>query len=95
MAKGRTYTSDLKTQVVLLLLAEKMSISQACQKYQLKSQVISRWKTEFLEKAHQIFETKEFNSREQERVAELERLVGRLTMELEILKKASNLWGSR
>jgi hypothetical protein len=30
-----------------------------------------------------------------ERIAELERLVGRLTMELDLAKKASQLWGSR
>ena len=32
---------------------------------------------------------------EQARIAELERMIGRLTMELEVLKKASSLLGSR
>ena len=86
MAKGRKYTSELKTQVVLLL-AEKMSITQACQKYQIKAQAVSKWKAEFLQKAHQIFDNNEANNKEQDRIAELERMVGRLTMEVEVLKK--------
>lgn len=94
MAKGRKYTPELKTQVVLLLLAEKLSISQASQKYQVKAQAVSRWKAEFLQKAHLIFEAKEVNSKEQDRIAELERMVGRLTMEIAILKKASSLWNT-
>jgi hypothetical protein len=49
---------------------------------------------EFLERAHEIFATEASRGDEQKRIAELERMVGRLTMELEIAKKASNILNS-
>jgi transposase-like protein len=56
--------------------------------------VFSRWKAEFIERAPEIFATKPSRGDEQERIAELERMVGRLTMELETAKKASNILNS-
>ena len=90
----KKYTPELKAQVVLELLAERISLSQACEKYKIKHQAVSRWKTEFIRKAPKIFEIKDNTGEEQERIAELERMVGRLTMELGILKKASSLLNS-
>jgi hypothetical protein len=56
--------------------------------------VLSRWKSEFLDNAVQVFQSDEQRSQEQARIAELERLVGRQALELEILKKASRVLGS-
>lgn len=42
-------------------------------------------------RAHQAFESGEQVSQEQGRIAELERMIGQLTMQLEIAKKASRL----
>jgi len=44
-----------------------------------------------LERAAEIFATERCRGDEQERLAELERMVGRLTMELEVSKKASSI----
>lgn len=46
-----------------------------------------------LERAATVFGQDTENSQEKERRAELERFVGRLTMEVDILKKASHLLG--
>jgi hypothetical protein len=56
--------------------------------------VFSRWKTEFLDNVARVFQSDEERSQEQVRIAELERLVGRQALELEVLKKASRLLGS-
>ena len=58
-------------------------------------QLLGQWKSELLARAPQIFEQDQARSIEQERIAELERLVGRLTMQLEIAKKASTLLGAQ
>ena len=62
---------------------------QICREYDLKEQVVLRWKAEFLERAVTIFAPDQDRTHDQTRIADLERLVGRLTMELEIAKKAS------
>jgi transposase-like protein len=70
------------------LIGGTVSLARVCQQYGLKQSVVTRWKTEFLARAPQVFSGDVQRQADQERIAELERLVGRLTMELEILKKA-------
>lgn len=95
MTQRRTCTAEFKTQVVLDLVSGAHSTGGLCRQHQLNPQVLARWKTEFLERAPLVFEQDQRRSAEQERIAELERLVGRLTMELDIAKKASGVFLSR
>jgi transposase-like protein len=77
--------------VVLEELAGVKDKAEICREYRLRPQVLSRWREEFVERAPEIFATAPSRGDEQERIAELERMVGRLTMELEAAKKASNI----
>jgi transposase len=94
MQARRTFTAEFKTQVVLEVLTGTSSMAQVCQKHGVKQQVVSRWRTEFLERASEVFSGNAQQRADQERIAELERMVGRLTMEIEILKKATGLLSS-
>jgi len=91
MAKRRAFSPEFKVQVVLELLRGAKTNAQVCREYQLASAVVSAWKEEFLEAAPTIFATPKSRNVEQERIAELERLAGRLTLELEMAKKASSI----
>lgn len=91
MNKRRKFTPQFKSQVVLQLLSGERSMAELCREHQLTSQMIGSWKQQFLAAATQAFETDVTSNAEQERMAELERMVGKLTMELEIAKKASSL----
>lgn len=87
MPQGRTFTPKFKAQVVLEELSGVKDRAEICREHRLRPQVFVRWKTEFLERAPEIFATQPSRGDEQARIAELERLVGRLTMELEVAKK--------
>ena len=91
MPKRRTFIPEFKAQVVLEELTGIKDKADICREYRLRPQVFSRWREEFLERAPEIFATEPGRGDEQERIAELERMVGRLTMELEAAKKASNI----
>ena len=91
MGKRRTFTPEFKFQVVLELLSGAKTKAAVCREHQLASTVISAWKEQFLERAPGIFATSRSQSAEQERIADLEQLVGRLTLELEVSKKASSI----
>ena len=91
MSKRRAFTPEFKAQVVLEELTGVKDQAEICRKYRLRSQVFSRWRKEFLERAPEIFATEPSRGDERERIAELERMIGRLTMELEGAKKASNI----
>ena len=91
MSKRRTFTPKFKAQVVLEELTGIKDKADICREYRLRPQVFSRWREEFLERAPDVFVTELCRGDEQERIAELERMVGRLTMELEVARKASNI----
>jgi transposase-like protein len=83
----RTYTPEFKVRVVLELISGKKSVSQASREYGIKDSVLSRWRQEFLERAPQIFEQPGQSDHQAERIAELERMLGRMTVQLEMAKK--------
>ena len=87
MSKRRTFTPDFKAQVVLEELTGLKSKAEVCREHRLKPEVFSRWRAELVERAPEIFATQPSRGEEQERIAELERLVGRLTVQLEVAKK--------
>ena len=91
MAKRRKFTPEFKAQVVLEELTGVKDKAEICREYRLSRQLFSRWRAEFVERAPEIFATERSRGDEQERIAELERMIGRLTMELEASKKASNI----
>ena len=95
MTQRRRFTAEFKAQVVLDVLSGSKSAAEVCREHQLNPQVLARWKTELVERAALMFEQNQLHSQEQERIAELERAVGRLTMQLDIAKKASMLLTSQ
>lgn len=95
MAARRRFTPEFKAQVVLEVVSGIKTAAEAGREYRLRPQVLSRWKSEFLENAAKVFEDDERLSEERARLGELERMVGRLTMELEAAKKASSILASQ
>jgi len=87
MKTRRKFTPEFKSQVVLQLLSGEQNMAELCHAHQLTSQMIGNWKQQFVAAASRVFERDRERSAEQERIAELERMVGRLTMQLEIAKK--------
>ena len=76
ITKHRSFTPEFKAQVVLEVLTGIGSASEACQHYQLKPEMLSRWKAQLLERAVIVFEREDQTNPALVRVAELERLVG-------------------
>lgn len=91
MGTRRAFSPEYKIEVVLELLSGAKSNAQVCREHQLAPTVVSAWKERFAERAPGIFATQRSVSLEQQRIADLERLLGRLTLELEVAKKASSI----
>ena len=88
MPKRKHYPAEFKTRVVLELLSGQKGLMQASREYGIKDTILSRWKQEFLERAPRLFNGEQANDHAAEvRIAELERMVGQLTMENALLKK--------
>ena len=91
MRKPRDFKPELKARAVLQVLQGTKSAAQICRELQINEPMLSRWKKQFLEQASTIFEKEPASTADQERSAELERLIGRLMFELEAAKKVSTL----
>lgn len=87
MKQRRNYSPEFKVRVVLDMISGEKGLMQASREYGIKDTVLSRWKQEFLERAPQLFEQPPNNHHDEARIAELERMVGRLTMQLDMAKK--------
>ena len=95
MVKRRRFTAEFKEQVVLEMLTEQKSAAQVSREYGIKDSVLSRWKQEFIKRSPILFEQGVVQDDREERIAELERMVGRLATELEMSKKVSRFLRSK
>ena len=92
MAKRRRFTPEFKAEVVLEALRGESSQAELCRRYNLSADQLSKWKQQVVENVSALFESTDKHSSEAtERIAQLEQLVGRLTLALEIQKKASTV----
>jgi transposase len=87
----RTFTPQFKAQVTLAVLTGARSQAELCREHGLKPELVALWKKTLLDRLPAVFAGDERNGQEAARIAELERLLGRLTLELEVAKKASAL----
>jgi transposase len=87
MTDRRKFSAEFKAKVVLELISGEKGLMQASREYGIKDSVLSRWKQEFLERAPQVFAQPKAKDPQEERIAELERMVGRMTLQLDMAKK--------
>ena len=84
--KRRTFTREFKLQVIREVEAGK-SQAQVAREYQVSDNTISKWRRELRQYKERAFAGRGHAYTDEARVNELERMVGRLTMENDFLKK--------
>jgi transposase-like protein len=89
MIKRRKFTPEFKAQLVLEMLTEQKSTAQASREYGIKDSVLSRWKQGFIGRSPMLFDQGPARDDRDQRIAELERMVGQLAMEVDMAKKVS------
>lgn len=95
MGKRCQYTSKQKLEIVLEGLRNETSITEACRKYGISSSMYYKWRDLFLRKGEEIFANQGNFASEKayiDKIREMERVIGRLALENEILKKADTLF---
>jgi len=88
-AKRRKFSSAFKVQVVIEAYKEREIMAGLTKRYEVFHNMISKWKSEFLECSAEIFETvaplKSFEAEREKLFAK----IGQLEMERDYLKKTS------
>jgi transposase-like protein len=89
MPAHRKFSPEFKAKLVLEVISGTKTAADVCREHNLKPDLLSKWKATFLANAATVFQSADAVDPAQARVAELERLAGRLSLELEVAKKAS------
>ena len=84
--KRRRFTQDFKRSIVEQLLSETVGPAQLCRRYNLSSGQLYTWKRQYADGKLNPEPSREAEL--EARVHELERLLGKVTLENEFLKKA-------
>jgi len=87
----RNFDNDFKKQVVESILSGSATQAELAREHRISPVMINRWKKDY--KAGKFFEnvTSQDMAKLELRIRDLERLVGRLTLENEMLKKIRDL----
>ena len=85
MRNQRSFSLEFKRQVVEELLSGESRPAQLCRRYNISSSVLYHWKRQYGRGKFNNGPTEEAALRD--RIEKLERLVGRLTLENEFLKR--------
>ena len=87
----RSFSDDFKKQVVELIVSGSATQAEIAREYKISPVIINRWKKDY--KSGKFFENVSSHdmAKLELRVRELERLLGKLTLENEMLKRARDL----
>ena len=99
--RGRKFSREFKLDVCRQMESGARRPSQICREFGILAPTISVWRSEFKERGENAFTRRELppppptRSELDERIAELERLCGQLSLENSLLKKSNVALPSR
>ena len=92
--KRRQYSAAFKLETVMEGIRGEKPVTQICRERNIRDSLYYKWRDQFRAKAPGVFarqdQQDQMVSEQEARIADLERMVGKLAMENEILKKTSH-----
>jgi transposase-like protein len=83
---ARRYSPKLKFQVVLEVLSGEKSVAQIAKTYGVHPNSVNKWQRDFLDKGPEVFAQDGVVAEYEQRIADLERLLGKKEIEIALLK---------
>jgi len=83
----RKHSPKVKFQVVLETLKDNTSKMEIARKYDINPNLITKWQKEFLANGYMIFEKNNAGQNSDKQVEDLQRLIGKKEVEIDLLKK--------
>lgn len=89
MARGSKYSEEKKLEVVLEGLKSNGSVAELCRKHGISDALYYRWKDQFMEGGKRALagRLQSVDGELKQKVVEYEQMIGKLTVQNEILKK--------
>ena len=83
---GRTFSASFKSKVVLEALKEQSTLQELSSKYKIHAQQITTWKSEFLENASCVFDSKSAKDKADSNEEQLYNKIGHMQVQIDFLK---------
>lgn len=92
--KRKSYDNEYKARIVLESLQKTVTQERILAKYGISASMLNRWRKQFLSNAHTAFEQPKTKKKVDEKNSPeyLKKIIGDITVENEILKKALRVW---
>jgi len=87
MRTSRTLTPQFKFQVVLETIREEKSQAEIARQYDIQPQLLSLWKRQFFREGPKIFLSEKKAKQRDKKLEDLEKVIGRQTIEIQFSKK--------
>ena len=82
----RKFTSSFKFQLVIEALKNESNQTEIARAYQVDPKLISLWKHQLIQNGHKVFELGKGDESAQ-KISDLEKIIGKQTVEINLLKK--------
>jgi transposase-like protein len=94
--KQRKWTGDEKLAIVMEGLKEKRSVADICREHKISQTLYYRWRDKFLEGGRKglVNGAGDGNAYKAE-IEKLQKIIGKQAIQIEILKKTEELFGTR
>ena len=95
IGQRKVYDAEFKARVAMESLQHNITMEQLKRKYFVAASVINRWRNQFRQNAHLAFTEPIKKAKDNSRAESpeyLKRIIGDLTVENDILKKALSVW---
>jgi transposase len=93
--KYRKFTAQQKAELVLASFRGERSVAEICREHDISETLLRRWRDQMIEAGLERYEAGQDRSlaaEQRRRIAQLERTLGKKTMELEIAGKLLRDW---
>lgn len=92
----RNWTIDEKLAIVLEGIKEKRSVAEICREHQISQTLYYRWRDRFLESGKKgLMNGSGDDNAYRVEIERLQRIIGKQTIQIEILKKTEDLFRGR
>ena len=85
--RKRTLRPEFKFQITIESLKERKSQAEISREYDVHPQLTTNWKRQLLSEGPKIFTANNQKEQKDKKVGELEKIIGRQTIEIQFLKK--------